>query len=466
MKTKKQLSRRTFLKGAGATIFLPFLESLWPLTVSAQVASLKRYAFITFPNGIMPGTWNYNDVLSPLAAVQNKVTVFNGVTNCNGNVGNGAHSTVTTGILTQARAMPVGLGTEQLAYANGAPQMSIDQVIGDALKTNGTLHSLVLKSQFEGGDNPVLNLSSKYSARISWRGNVPVQPLTTVKDVFAAIYGVSGTTVNIDSIGPKKSILDGILASAQSLNNKLGAEDKIRLTSYLDSIREVEKRLPSATLPQPPSCPVAGAPMDVPFNSLDLWTKAMMDLIILAFQCGRTSVSTFQILPDGGHRITAPLHMDEVGLSDIIKAGGGEHDFSHQTDDGSPGHVFRRIDKWYVGRLRYMIDKMSNISDVNGATLLDNSMVFLGANFGNAREHYLDNIPLVLAGRGGGTIQSTGKVLNLAGASLASVHLTVAQKMGANIQSFGRVGQTNGDANHGYTSNDNPTAVTQIISNL
>jgi hypothetical protein len=78
----------------------------------------------------------------------------------------------------------------------------------------------------------------------------------------------------------------------------------------------------------------------------------------------------------------------------------------------------------------------------------------------------MDNIPLVMAGKGGGTIQSAGKVLNLGGASLASVHLTVAKKLGANIQSFGRVGQTNGDANHGYTSDDNPAAVTQTISSL
>lgn len=108
-----------------------------------------------------------------------------------------------------------------------------------------------------------------------------------------------------------------------------------------------------------------------------------------------------------------------------------------------------------------MIDKMSKISETNGATLLDNSMVFLGANFGHAREHYLDNIPLVMAGKGGGTVLSAGKVLNLAGASLASVHLSAAQKMGANITSFGRVGEING-----LGKGDSATAVTQIIPNF
>ncbi len=466
---KKPILRRTFLKGAGVTIFLPFLESMWPQIANAQAASLKRYAFLTFPNGTMPGTWNYNDVLSPLASVQNQVTVLNGVKNYNGDVGNGAHSTVTAGILTQARAKGVGFSTERLDYAIGAPQMSIDQVIADALQTKGSLHSLVLKSPFEGGDFPALNLSTKYAARISWRGNVAVEAMTRVKDVFAAIYGVSGASVDMNKIGPKKSILDGISASAQSLNNKLGAEDKIRLGAYLESIREVEKRLPAATMPLPPqplSCPITGAPRDVAFHSYDLWTKAMMDLIILAFQCGRTNVSTFQFFVDGGHHYTAPLHMDEIGLNDIIKAGGGEHEFSHRADN-----TYRLINKWYVGRLKYMIDKMSKISDVNGATLLDNSMVFLGSNFGNAREHghtrpiggilYLEDIPLILAGKGGGTIQSNGKVLNLAGASLASVHLTAARKMGANIQSFGRVGEING-----FGQGDSATAVTQTIPNL
>ena len=164
---KKQILRRTFLKGAGVTIFLPFLESLLPLTARAQAASLKRYAFLTFPNGIMPGTWNYNDVLSPLASVQNQVAVLNGVKNFNSDVGNGAHATVTAGILTQARAMPVGLGSERLDYAIGAPQMSIDQVIADAIKTSGSLHSLVLKSPYEGSDNPSQSLRLKMLSQLS-----------------------------------------------------------------------------------------------------------------------------------------------------------------------------------------------------------------------------------------------------------------------------------------------------------
>lgn len=441
------LSRRTVLKGLGAAIALPFLEAMIPISAMAQTAANKRYLAMVFPNGYFPGTWNFESTLSPIAPYKNYVSILTNMNNPPGQASaGGAHEAESTCTLTTATCPNQNNGgpapSPRLYYSSGGPQMSVDQAIADAVGGGSRRKSIVIAPT-----NDLVFLQNGYHIDnvryISWRGNTPVTAFSQISALFNDIFGGGGTSVDPQAQlrnQKRQSILDYVKDSSTELNKKLGTEDKRRVASFFDAIRSVETRLQS--MPMPMACSSAGAPNNVPSpdsagNNFDAWTKANLDLIVLAFQCGHTKVASYA-MASGGSCISQ--HFRWTGDPDC---NGYHHNYSHyeQTD---PINSWNSINKWYAKQLAYVMQKMMAINE-GGTNMLDNSMILFMS--GMEEGHQFLRLPIVVAGKGGGTLSPNGGVRDMGGSPLSALHLTMAQKMGAGLTGFGRSSSTDATLN-------------------
>ncbi len=431
------ISRRAVLKGLGATIALPFLEAMLPSMATAQVLANKKYLAMVFPNGYYPGTWNFNSTLAPIAPYKNYVSILTNMSNSPGRASSGgAHEAEATCTLTTATCPNQNTGapapSPRLYYSNGGPQMSIDQAIADAVGSATRRKSISIAPLTD-----LVFLQNGYHIDnvryISWRGNTPVTVFSQVNALFNDIFGGGIPNDPLAQLRnqKKQSILDYVKDSSNELNKKLGTEDKRRMASFFEAIRNVETRLQQSA--PAPVCSSTGAPNNVPGPdqsgiNFDIWTKANLDLIVLAFQCGHTKIASYA-MASGGSCLTQ--HYRWTGDPDC---NGLHHNYSHyeQTD---PINSWNSINKWFAQQLAYIMQKMINTPD-GGGNLLDNSMILFMS--GMEEGHQFDRLPIVVAGKGGGTLSPNGGVRDMGGSPLAALHLTMAQKMGANLSGFGR----------------------------
>jgi hypothetical protein len=409
MNAKSVVTRRTMLKGLGTAIALPWLESLalgsGPGSAAAA-APPRRLAFLYVPNGVNMAEWtpksegkltDLPEILKPLENFKDSFNVITGMTldkaRPNGD-GPGDH----------ARAMSAFLTGRQPRKTHGADirvGTSADQHVAAAYwdKTRFPSLELGIEKGLNAG-NCDSGYSCAYSANLSWRSeSTPNAKETDPKAVFERLFGGIDPKEEAEARAKRelynKSILDFVCEDAKGLNKTLGSGDQKKLDEYLSSIREVEQRIDNARklnlapVAKPDMAPPTGIPKELQDH-----VRLMMDLMVLAFQTDLTRVITLPIANDGSN---IPYKM--------INVSEGHHDLSHHGRDKVKLEKIKKINTFHVEQVAYLLGKLKAVKEPNGTTLLDNAMLVYGSGIGDGDRHNHDDLPILLAGKGGGTIE-------------------------------------------------------------
>ncbi|HTA31118.1 MAG TPA: DUF1552 domain-containing protein [Candidatus Cybelea sp.] len=446
---QNSLSRRHFLRGLGASVALPAFASLVParlmgatstdkLAVTATGAPL-RSAFLYFPNGSIPADWwpakegkdfELSKTLQPLESCRQHVQIIGGLEDRSAQAredGAGDHArangTFLTGVRLKKSATDLRAG------------ISIDQVLAREVGSLTRFPSLELTCETE---RPSGNCDSGYSCayqfNLSWSS--PTTPMTAESNprlVFERLFGAGPPGQRADHLRlrrqEQRSILDFVMQDARAMQRRLDAGDQAKLDQYLTGVRELEVRIHRAEKMGDPKDPMTPAPTGVPATygeHLDI----MFDILTLAFQTDSTRVATLLLAHDGSNR-----SFSDIGIPE------GHHDLSHHFDNEEKKRKVSEIDHWYVQQLASFLRKMDQVRDADGHSLLHNSMIVYGSGNADGNRHSHDNLPIILAGAGGGTL-TPGRHIRHASVPAANMFLSMADRMG--LQHLARFGESTG----------------------
>ena len=440
MSTNWQIPRRTFLRGMGTVIALPVLDAMLP-SVSALAASVgttpagmpKRMAFVYLPNGMNVSKWapegvgtdyKLSSTLEPLAAHKADINVISGLAHRkafgNGD-GGGDHArssaTFLTGCQAKKSASDIHIG------------ISVDQVAANAIGDQTRFPSLELscdRGQEAGSCDS--GYSCAYQFNISWRSETqPMNPEIEPKAAFDRLFGGGSSDESREARlrreQQNKSVLDFVLDQTRGLQRSLGSNDRNKLDEYLTAIREVEKRI-DQNGKMPPSVP-EGAMGDMEAEyTFERHMRLMFDMMTLSFQTDSTRIASFLVSHDGGNR---PYPFAGVPS--------GHHSMSHHGNNPEKLANLAKIDHWHNVQFAYFLEKLKSVKEGNG-TLLDNCMIVFGAGISDPNQHLHDNLPIVLAGRGGGTI-TTGRHIKVDETPMTNLYSSLLSRMGAPVERFG-----------------------------
>lgn len=441
-----RISRRTALKGLGTVVALPWLESLTSAApVRASAAPPRRLAFLYVPNGVNMDHWTPRTpgrlgelpaILKPLEPFKDSINVISGLAldkaRPNGD-GPGDH----------ARAMAAFLTGAQPKKTQGSDirvGISADQHVANAIGDQTRFPSLELGIERGGNTgNCDSGYSCAYSHNLSWRSeSTPNAKEVNPRAVFDRLFGGNDPKELAAARAKRelynKSILDFVTEDARSLSRTLGAADQRKLDEYLSSIREIEqriekaRRLASAPPPRPDMPPPAAQGDHYWREHYSEHLRIMLDLLVLAFQADLTRVATFPFANEGSNRPYRHIEVPE-----------GHHDLSHHGNDPKKLEKIKKINIFHTEHLAYFLGKLRAIKEVNGTTLLDNVMVVYGSGNGDGNRHNHDDLPILLCGKGGGTIE-TGRHLAFpkrADTPLMNLYLALFERMGVPTRSFG-----------------------------
>lgn len=429
-----QIDRRTVLKGFGATLALPFLESMMPQGVLAASAPKTpiRTAFIFVPNGINMDHWVPvgNDLpytLQPLQSLKNKFNIMSGLAQRNAFAlgdGPGDHAR-------SAAAWLTGCHPRKTSGANIKAGVSFDQVLAKEFSNLTRFSSLELGCERGGlaGDCDS-GYSCAYSNSVSWRtDSTPVakevDPRLVFDRLFASDNQNESEIAKAQRMAENKSLLDFIMEDAKALNKKLGHTDRMKLDEYMTGVREIERRLlflekQTKDFSSSSLANIQGIPSDYQEH-----IKIMGDLMVLAFQTDTTRVSTFMFANEGSNRA-----YKMIGVSD------GHHEMSHHQRTPEKLEALKKINNFHVTQLAYILNKMDSIKE-GDKTLLDNSMVVYGAGICDGDRHNHDDLPVLLAGLGGGKIKSGQHLKFNSNTPMTNLFLSMADKMNIPVESIG-----------------------------
>lgn len=436
-------SRRRFLKGLGACVGLPALESLWQggahaaaAGASAKGAAPLRMAFLYVPNGVILDQWKptgvgkdyqLNKTMEPLAPHKADFQVFTGFEQRNGTSGPdgaGDHARANATILTGARPKKTAGSDIRLG-------VSFDQLAAQHLGEHTRLPSLELSCDgVRKSGSCDSGYSCAYQFNLSWRSETtPVAPESNPRAVFERLFG-GGTAeerkqAQVQRRTREKSLLDFISEDAAALNKQLGRNDQHKLDEYLTGVREIERRIERAEKFGPLPDPGAPAPAGTP-RKYSEHIRLMADMLVLAFQTDSTRVGTFLLAHDGSNR-----NFEEIGVTD------GHHSLSHHMNKPDVMAKIARIDHFYVQQLAYFLQKMKETKDPAGRSLLDSSMVVYASGLSDGNRHKHDNLPVILAGKAGGAF-NPGRHVDLGGAvPMNNLYVKMLQILGAPVERFG-----------------------------
>jgi hypothetical protein len=432
--TKKALSRRTFLRGAGTALALPLLDAMIPsMTALAQTPAaperLRRLSYVYMPMGCDGSRWTppngrgtldkLSFTLAPLAPVKQHVAVLSNLGLRNAYPG--THATSNSAFLSASRARL----TESADYYLGT---TADQLAARQLGRDTPLPSLelsmdlmTLAGQCDNG------YACVYHNCLSWSS--PTTPLPSEahpRIVFERLFGDGATAAERRaSLKKRASLLDSVRDEFAQLNNQLGPADRARLSQYLDTIREVERRIQRAEA-NAADHPVRDVerPVGVPASYAD-HARLMFDLQVLAFQADVTRVITFQMARETSNR-TYP----EIGVSDP------HHPLTHHGNDPKKIEKVARINRFHVSLFAEFLAKLRDTREGDG-TLLDHSLLLYGSGMGNPNRHDHDNLPILVAGGAAGKMKGGRHIRFAKPTPLANLHLTLLDKVGVRLDSFG-----------------------------
>lgn len=432
------LTRRTILKGLGTTMALPWLEAMLPgqgflssVKAAESAKSPVRMAFIFFPNGAIMEDWKcegegkdfkLSKTLEALSPYKSDLTVFSGLTQNHGRAngdGGGDHAR-------NAGVFLTGCQPRKTSGANIQAGVSVDQAAAAVIGQQTKLPSLELgvdRSQNAG--NCDSGYSCAYSSNISWK--TPTTPMAKEVNPRLAFERLFGTGEDFKSRARRdlyrQSILDLVAEDAAQLKNRLGQTDRRKMDEYFTSVRELELRIQQSAV-APSEVPEYDLPEGIPKETQE-HIRLMYDIMALAFQTNTTRIATFMLANAGSNR-TYPM----VGVTD------GHHNLSHHQNDKDKIEKIKKIDKFLIGEFAYFLDKLKSVKE-GDKTLLDNSMILYGSAISDGNRHQHHDLPIVLAGKGGGTIQSGRHWAYPNETPMNNLFLSMLHRMGVEQKSLG-----------------------------
>lgn len=413
----KPISRRTVLRGIGATIALPWLEAMSPAPLMGKsgpeaYAPPKRLGFMYIPNGVIGAKWfpktSGRDFelpvsLEPLANLKNELTVVSGLARVY--LTGEPHSQAGSCWMTSARA------NERLDGVT-AIDTTLDQVIARKVGGATPFQSLELSC-----NSFVDNMEPKVFDAISWYGpGNDAKSSNDPKLTFERLFGKSARV--------KQSVLDTVIGDAQNLRQSLGVQDRRKLDEYLQSVRAIEQRLDKQDEGKGKIGPIDfSVPDEIPTNRGE-YIRMMGDLMVLAFQTDQTRIASLMVGPE---RWQTPQLYDGVFDKPV-----NHHVMTHDTafDDD-----VAKIDRFHVEQYAYLVDRLKAIREGDG-TLLDQCCFVLGSGIGNGASHSYEDLPVVIAGSGGGSFKNGRHLVTGKRTPLANLWLSVAAMMGVDLPEF------------------------------
>jgi hypothetical protein len=435
--TKRAISRRTVLRGLGATISLPLLDGMVPaMTALAQSPARRvhRFGVVYVPNGMvmenyLPATqgtgYEMTPTLQGIAPFREHVNVLSGL-DCVPSPGRpgGAHAKASTRYLTD-----ISPPTSETWLDAG---VSVDQILANELGKETQLASLELaiESSDTAGACDV-GFACAYTNTISWRSaNTPLPMQHNPRAVFERLFGDSGSTdarVRMARLRRQRSVLDSVTEEARRLGGSLGPSDRTKLTEYLDAIRDVERRIQTTESQSDRELPVVDRPAGAPASYED-HVKLMFDLEVLAYQSDLTRIITLML-----GREFSGMTYPQVGVPDA------HHPVTHHAGEVEKIAKVAIINAYHVRLFGYLLEKLKATPDGDG-TLLDNVTLIYGAGLSDCNAHSVTNVPVVLAGGGAGTLKG-GRHIHYNSVPLANLHLTLMDRFGVH---WDKIGDSNG----------------------
>jgi hypothetical protein len=425
---KKTLPRRTLLRGIGASLALPLLDSMVPAlsSASAQTAQpAKRMGVVYVPNGMAMKSWTPSTegsgfeitrILRPMKAYQNRMLVLTGLNGSSSNAG--VHASASTRFLTGT--IPARSESDLQAA------VSVDQLVARELGKQTQLGSLELAlDQSDVFGSCDIGFSCQYTSTIAWRdAHTPLPMETNPRVVFERLFGDTGTTdpaVRLKRIRKDQSLLDSVSDRVSELNRKVDVSDRAKLDQYLDAVRDVERRIQLAEAQSDRELPLLEQPAGVP-QTYEEHAKLMFDMQVLAYQTDLTRVITFMM----GRELSGRTYA-EIGVPD------SHHPTSHHRDDPTLYEKVTKINEFHTSLFAYYLDKLDSTPDGNGS-LLDNLLMLYGAGMSDSNRHDNTGLPLVLLGGGSGSVKGGRHLRYREGTPISNLHLTMLDKMGLPLE--------------------------------
>jgi len=443
--TGKHLARRSFLRGMGVTIALPFLDAMTPAFAATSrigaASAPRRMAFVYVPNGIIMKDWTpaaegtafeFPRILKPLESYRKDLMVLSGLTHNTGRAlgdGPGDHARAAATFLT-------GIHPKKTSGADISLGVSVDQIAAQKIGAATRFASLELGCE-DGRlvGNCDSGYSCAYSNSISWRtSTTPMPPEVNPRAVFERLFGDASETpeVRAKRLAYDKSILDFVLDDTQRLKGDLGKTDRRKLDEYLDAVREIERRIEMAEHDSSQFTPTIEKPAGVPVEFAD-HVRLMFDLMTLAFQADLTRVSTFMICREGSTR-----SYREIGVSDA------HHPLTHHR--GNPDWIEKvtKINSFHLEQFAYFVNKLKSTTDGDG-TLLDRVMVVYGSGLADGNQHTHNDLPVVLAGAGNGAMRPGRHVRYAKETPMTNLYVAMLDHMGVTLE---HIGDSTGELQH------------------
>ena len=426
--TRKMLPRRTFLRGMGATIALPLLDAMVPaMTALAQTAAapVRRLGFVYMPMGCDLPRWTppggslteLSPALQSLAPVVDHLTVISNLELKNAYPG--THATSNAAFLSAAKAK----WTESTDYYLGT---TVDQIAAKQIGHQTLLPSLELAMDLLQTVGQCDNgYACVYQNNLSWSS--PTTPLPAEahpRIVFERLFGEGGSaTERRAALRRRASLLDWVRDDTARLQKRLGSDDRARVEQYLETIREVERRIQKAEADTDGPLPDLDRPLGVPAAYAD-HARLMFDLQVLAMQGDVTRVITFQLA-----RETSTRTYNEIGVSDP------HHPLTHHGNDPAKVERMAKINAFHVSLFAYYLEKLKATPEGSGS-LLDHSLILYGSGMGDPNVHNHVDLPIVVAGGGAGRVKGGRHIKYAEPTPLANLHLTLLEKVGVRLDAF------------------------------
>lgn len=451
----EMISRRAVLRGIGVSMCLPLLETLQPLAASAagpkgtKRRPPVRMAVLYMPNGVNPKAWTpegygsafaLSPILSPLAKVKSDILVLGEMMNKASIQGDG-HYVKVAPFLT---GTPVTKTTGSDLRVGG---VSIDQIVAQRHRTETPLPSLELSIEpVTMGIDANVGFTRLYGSHISW--STPTTPVTreinpqlAFDRLFRSSAGRSPEAMESD-----RSVLDAVREEARSVRAKVGHADRLKLEEYFDAVRSVERRIvfdAAQRASEYDGDPLArreierlggrikdyyADPARLSERSIDHTeqVRLMLDIMVLAFWTDSTRVATFMF----GNEVSGK------NFSFLEGVNGGHHQISHHENEAEKMEEYQKINTWHIQQYAYMLERMKGIKEGDG-TLLDNAMVLFGSGMKDGNAHSPHNLPIILAGRGGGTLATGRHLVYEKKTPLCNLYRSMLTRMGAPVDRLG-----------------------------
>lgn len=427
--TRRSLPRRTVLRGIGATLALPLLDAMVPaLTATQRTAAVpvRRFGAIFVPMGERTSHWTpattgsgfeFSPILKPIESFRDSITVVSNLDRPTA----GTHAVSSGTWLTGSAPKR----TEAEDFVAGT---SLDQIVATAIAGDTVFPSIEIATEDLTGYVGACDVgySCAYMNTISWKSPTSPMPLeTNPRVVFERLFGRPGSPdERMLRLRQNRSILDSVKGEVTTLETGLGARDRVRLDEYLEHVREIEARIQRAERQASTSLVAPPAPVGIP----DTWEEhagVMFDLMALAFEADLTRVFSFMLNREASQLVFPSLDFNEPW-----------HHVSHHGNEPEKLALLVKLNTWQIDVFGRFLSRLRETPDGDG-TLLDHSVVLWGSGMSDSNTHSPIDVPFLMVGRGAGRFAGDRHLAAPKGTPLANVMLTIAQKYGADIDSFG-----------------------------